>query len=752
MEEEGSGVHHYEYRIDSTSGSWTSVGISTNFETPPQSSGVHTVYMRAVDNVGLVGDIGNVQFFIDLVAPTTPVPLLPDKGIHLDVGPTFSWSPADDSVSGVASYTLQIDSSASFDSVKLKEFSGITAANYTLGDPMSFGKWYWRVYAVDKAGNKGAFSDYFNLISDRIMINHGGVTDDRVDLGSSSIVWFTAIYEYDGITLDSSKGSLYVNDLEMTWNEENSRWEKSFSYTGVSKHNFRVYSVKDLTFGLTTLDDQVSVKSIIWDRVNIELTASDSRINMGDTANITWTGVYEFDRRSFTDSLLLNDTKTKTIVGEYGYRVKSISDSKYGLTVFQSNAVSVVFDRINIKISASDDRIDIGSEAPISWTGIYEYDETIFNGTATYNNTQTIFDSVGRRSYTISSVNDPRYNITVFRSNHEYIIWDRIKIIDGGVSSPSTYVNQAEIVWFQAAYEYDDVIFDSSSGTLYLNGSAMTWSVNNRWEHGFLFDDPDIKKFRVSSASDTRYNLKTLNDMVGIQSIAWYVPTTFTIFLTPSSSYYGFKVDIDGSLTYQNASGVQGAIIILSYSVDEGKTWIEIPHVTSDLSGAYSSVWIPPDPGNYRIRAVLESDIWIGREEQWNLYLTSFKDQYVFPILSNSTVSDLIYDPTTRELRFTVSGPSDTEGYSSVFIGSALAPGITDIKVYLDGEAQSFNSRSAGDSWLLRFPYSHSTSHFVKISLRSPTMLWTLLAVGLAACVFVVIVLEQRIKKQYTSD
>ncbi|MBW2995988.1 hypothetical protein KY332_01675 [Candidatus Woesearchaeota archaeon] len=60
----GSGVDHYEYQIDSTGGSWTGVGEETSFNTPSQSDGTHTVYVRAVDRCN-PGDPGSVNVYIN---------------------------------------------------------------------------------------------------------------------------------------------------------------------------------------------------------------------------------------------------------------------------------------------------------------------------------------------------------------------------------------------------------------------------------------------------------------------------------------------------------------------------------------------------------------------------------------------------------------------------------------------------------------------------------------------------------------
>jgi len=63
------GVSGYEYQIDSTSGSWVSVGNVLSFNTQSQSTGIHTVYVRAYDNYGNRGIYKSVNIFIDTTKP-----------------------------------------------------------------------------------------------------------------------------------------------------------------------------------------------------------------------------------------------------------------------------------------------------------------------------------------------------------------------------------------------------------------------------------------------------------------------------------------------------------------------------------------------------------------------------------------------------------------------------------------------------------------------------------------------------------
>lgn len=90
----------------------------------------------------------------------------------------------------------------------------------------------------------------------------------------------------------------------------------------------------------------------------------------------------------------------------------------------------------------------------------------------------------------------------------------------------------------------------------------------------------------------------------------------------------------------------------------------------------------------------------------------------VFSLTSNSTISSLAFNSAANELSFEVSGPSDTTGYTEVFISKTLLPNFTGVNVLLDGEQLNFSASSIDDSWCLHFVYPHST-HDVVINMQS---------------------------------
>jgi hypothetical protein len=101
-----------------------------------------------------------------------------------------------------------------------------------------------------------------------------------------------------------------------------------------------------------------------------------------------------------------------------------------------------------------------------------------------------------------------------------------------------------------------------------------------------------------------------------------------------------------------------------------------------------------------------------------NLAITLDAEENVFSVTSNSTITSLAFNSTSRILRFSVKGDSCTIGYADVYIGKALVQEFDSIYVYVDGDRIDYAATSTDDSWLLHFIYNHS-AHTVTVSLRS---------------------------------
>lgn len=203
------------------------------------------------------------------------------------------------------------------------------------------------------------------------------------------------------------------------------------------------------------------------------------------------------------------------------------------------------------------------------------------------------------------------------------------------------------------------------------------------------------------------------------------VASNINVYTSASTMYVGFQVNISGVLNNWPAGYISGVTVILSYRVPGVSTWNLITSITTESDGSFSAVWIPSATGRYTINASwVGNEVYPGASALIDLAVTSVADRYVFSVTSNSTVSALAFNSTSRELSFTVSGPSGTRGYVKVTIAKDLVANATDIKVYLDGSQIYYTVESLDDSWLLHFTYMHS-DHAVTIGLGlTPTTSW----------------------------
>ena len=199
--------------------------------------------------------------------------------------------------------------------------------------------------------------------------------------------------------------------------------------------------------------------------------------------------------------------------------------------------MTVIWDRVNLVLRVVDDRVDVDSNASVTWVGsVYESDNSPFVGNPILNDTLNKH-TVGRYCFTASSINDTKYGLTVFQSNLVFCIWDEIKVNVGGVSNKQTQVGDPETVWVIGIYDYDNMLLKGANGTLYLDvytlaydGSTQRWawvwnrtdpmdwsSLYDRWEKTYSFDDPGPRRFTVSKlhpVEDRLYNLTAVNDLV----------------------------------------------------------------------------------------------------------------------------------------------------------------------------------------------------------------------------------------------
>jgi hypothetical protein len=186
-----------------------------------------------------------------------------------------------------------------------------------------------------------------------------------------------------------------------------------------------------------------------------------------------------------------------------------------------------------------------------------------------------------------------------------------------------------------------------------------------------------------------------------------------------SATDSSFKVDIIGTLT-GNGTGLSGAPIVIYYSLTGGNSWVELTFVNTREDGSFSALWLPTATGNFIVKAHFTGDSQYSQvKTKVDLAITPFtnsEDTTIFSVSSNSTLSELLFNSQSKELRFTVSGESNTVGYVDAYVPKSLINDISTLRVYLDDKPINCTIASQEYSWLMHFTYHHST-HQVTMTL-----------------------------------
>lgn len=211
-------------------------------------------------------------------------------------------------------------------------------------------------------------------------------------------------------------------------------------------------------------------------------------------------------------------------VGRRTWRVVGVDVG--GVTLFNQTAAnpSMIWDRVDVQLSSDGQRKDVADTEPFKTRGIYEYDGSQFDGQINLNYLAR-FNDVGQYNITAVSISDQRYNLTAFTSNTLSLIFDSIRIVDGGSSKQTANVRDTETVWFRAVYEYDGKGFTGEDDILYVNNKSMTWSpIDSRWEYGATSNEAGVAEFKVTGVDDETYGLTSIENDFGSVFVLWETP------------------------------------------------------------------------------------------------------------------------------------------------------------------------------------------------------------------------------------
>ena len=169
---------------------------------------------------------------------------------------------------------------------------------------------------------------YPEITWDRVLIEMS-VPDVRVDVGTVIEPRVTAIHEYDGAPF---KGSILYSGL---------------SSEVVGSRTIEVEGVEDEERDISVFT--ANSCDVIWDRVEIEIGLDQERLDVLGEAEITTSAKYEYDGWLFRGELLFNSPLRQSFIGPVVFKVSGIIDEKYGITTFETNEVSCVFDDVDVE-------------------------------------------------------------------------------------------------------------------------------------------------------------------------------------------------------------------------------------------------------------------------------------------------------------------------------------------------------------------------------------------------------------------
>jgi hypothetical protein len=308
-----------------------------------------------------------------------------------------------------------------------------------------------------------------------------------------------------------------------------------------------------------------------------------------------------------------------------------------------------------------------------------------------------------------------------FTDDDSYEVW-LIKLAPSLLSSNPPVAN---FNWFPSTpITNESITFNASSSLPGWNGTQTMPITEYRWNFGdgSITSTPNSTITHLYLFSGIFNVTLTIFDGAGLNSscsklISTRMSTFVSISTSSSSTYAGFKVDINGTLYDLDGNGLRSEPVVIYYTFPGVTTWFTLTSSITDNLGRYYVQWIPYATGYFTIKAEWTGNAThIGASNSITLTVIPYTSQYVFSVESNSTVSTLAFNTTSWELTFTASGPSGTRGYVKVTVAKSLVANITNIRVYLDGNQTEYTITSIDDSWLLTFNYTHST-HQITVDL-----------------------------------
>jgi hypothetical protein len=347
------------------------------------------------------------------------------------------------------------------------------------------------------------------------------------------------------------------------------------------------------------------------------------------------------------------------------------------------------------------------SISPLYSTEITIVDNTFNNGTLCLFSWSAASEHVHYDNLFVRKYVDPEPNHGAWGMEEvaEYIIIDQSFVSDGRAD-----VGSIQTVSFHAKWNNNgsDVIW----GSIYVNGTEHI--TNNTGWISFTVTSSQIGEQEWAVTAVNCGGVTAYIQTAPNPTIIWDCIQIINGGATKESAILGETVTIWFQATYEYDNKIFNNANGILYVNNMPMTW-------SITNNRWEYQYAPDAPGTKTFTI---------SEVQDNTYgLTAINDvagtqtitvwSTPFSIISNSTITELAFNSTTKTITFTLSGPHGTTGYTNITIAKTLINNITNLTIYLDDHQIEYLATATEHTWLIHFTYTHST-HKVTIQLTQP--------------------------------
>lgn len=185
---------------------------------------------------------------------------------------------------------------------------------------------------------------------------HGDATPDgswsRAGINTNTELRFAIRYEFDSVNVTT--GIVNINGTTFSWDAGNTWWDGDKTHGSIVNVSYIVTWGAGDTYNIIPFDNGTEItfiQYVIWDRVDVDVFALTYwKLPLGRNASgLIVTGAREFDGSAFDGTITLNDTDyAHSGAGYYGYQGQTITGGTYGITTFQTNATTVLWQDVTL--------------------------------------------------------------------------------------------------------------------------------------------------------------------------------------------------------------------------------------------------------------------------------------------------------------------------------------------------------------------------------------------------------------------